>query len=118
MAFTAIEQTPGLSAAQRRRAAEAGPPDVLVRTSYESLLRSAGFSEVTVDDLTAEYRDTLSRWATAHEANADGVAAAMGPADAAERLANRYRTMAAVDDGLLRRSLYVATRPSPRRGGS
>ena len=51
MALTAIEPAAGLTPAERRHAADP-PPNVLVRTSYPSLLDSAGFAGVTADDVT------------------------------------------------------------------
>jgi hypothetical protein len=60
-AFTAIFPAAGLNAADARRAIEAGPPNCGLRTSYPSLLRSAGFVEIDERDLTADYLATASR---------------------------------------------------------
>ena len=60
-AFTAIFPAAGLTAAEARRAIEAGPPNCGLRTSYPSLLRSAGFVDVEERDLTADYLATASR---------------------------------------------------------
>jgi ubiquinone/menaquinone biosynthesis C-methylase UbiE len=60
-AFTAIFPASGLTAAEAQRAIEAGPPNCGLRTSYPSLLRSAGFVEIDERDLTADYLATASR---------------------------------------------------------
>ena len=60
-AFTAIFPAPGLNAADARRAIEAGPPNCGLRTSYPSLLRSAGFVDIGERDLTADYFATAAR---------------------------------------------------------
>lgn len=110
MAFAAIEAAADLSPAQRRHVAEAGPPEVLVRTSYHSLLRSAGFVDIVSIDVTDAYRATLEAWSTETERRRDAVVAVMGEDDFAERQSRRAGAMAAVDSGVLHRSLYVARR--------
>ena len=114
MAFTAIVQTPGLTATGRRRAAEAGPAEVIVRTSYPSMLRSAGFVDVVGDDVTADYRATVARWFEATERRRDDVVAATGAAELDERQTRRSAAMAAIDDGVLQRWVYVARRRGRR----
>jgi hypothetical protein len=112
MAFTAIVQAPGLGPAGRKLAADAGPAEVLVRTSYPSLLRTAGFVDVVADDVTADYRATLERWFVATEQRRDDVVAAVGDDDVDDRQARRTAAMAAVDDGVLTRWRFVAHRPT------
>ena len=120
MAFAAIEASADLLPAQRRQVVEAGPPDVLLRTSYHSLLRSAGFVDIVSTDVTSAYRATLEAWSTETERRRDEVVAVMGEDDLAERQSRRAGAMAAVDSGILHRSLYVARRrgtadsPHPR----
>jgi hypothetical protein len=119
MVFTAITPGPDLTSAQRRRAAAAGPAHVLVRTSYSSLLGSAGFVDVVGEDVTAAYRSTLGRWIDETERRRDDVLAALaeaGEEQYEERQSHRRAAMAAIDAGVLQRWVYVARRPSPRRG--
>jgi MPBQ/MSBQ methyltransferase len=71
-AFTVIFPPSGLSAAESRRAIEAGPPNCGLRTSYPSLLRSAGFGEIEERDLTADYLATASRKLQVAEQSAGG----------------------------------------------
>ena len=110
MAFTAIEPTPGLAPSERRHVADVGPSAVLVRTSYRSLLGSAGFTDVVAEDVTAGYRSTLAAWFRETERRADAVVAVVGRDEFEERQQRRRNALAGVDAGVLRRWLYVARR--------
>jgi hypothetical protein len=114
MAFTAIEPTAGLTPAQRRRVADVGPPDVLLRTSHPSLLHSAGFAAVTSDDVTSAYRSVLAAWLGETARRADEVIALVGVNEFEQRQQRRINALAAVDAGLLRRRMYVARRARGR----
>lgn len=81
-----------------------------VRTSYPSLLATSGFRDVEVVDLTSEYLATVRRWVAAREAHVDELAELLGGDDVRERIANGRATAAAIADGLLVRTQYVATR--------
>ena len=109
-AFTVIFPTPGLTAADTRRAIEAGPPNCGLRTSYPSLLGSAGFVEIEEHDLTAAYIATLVRKQEVAEQFADGMIRMLGHQEYDEMQAERKLAVAATRDGLLRRSLFVARR--------
>jgi cyclopropane fatty-acyl-phospholipid synthase-like methyltransferase len=113
-AFSVIFPSPGLPAAGARQAIEAGPPHCALRTSYPSLLRSAGFVEIEEHDLTPEYLATAVRKLDVAERFADDLIGMLGRRDYDEMQAERRVTVAAVADGLLRRSRFVARRP--RRG--
>jgi cyclopropane fatty-acyl-phospholipid synthase-like methyltransferase len=112
-AFTAIFPASGLTAADRRRAIEAGPPNCSVRTSYPSLLRSAGFMDVDERDLTADYLATASRKLEVAERFAEAMIEMLGGRAYEEMQAERRLAISAIEAGLLRRSLFVARR-SPR----
>jgi len=113
MAFTAIEPAFGLTPAERRKIAAVGPPDVLVRTSYPSLLDSAGFVDVVAEDVTAAYRSTLAAWLGETQRRSGAVVAVVGSEEFEGRQQRRINALAAVDAGVLQRWLYVARR---RRG--
>lgn len=113
-AFSVIFPSPGLSAARARQAIEAGPPHCGLRTSYPSLLLSAGFVEIDERDLTPEYLATAARRLEVTEQFADDLVRMLGRRDYDEMHAERRITVAAVADGLLRRSLFVAQRPRRR----
>jgi hypothetical protein len=110
LAFHTIELPPGLSTSKRRRAISIGPPAVTVRTTYPGLLRSAGFVEIDEVDLTAEYLATQRRWLAATLRHDDALRAALGDDAVREGIERRRRTIDAIEEGLLLRTLYTATR--------
>ncbi len=83
---------------------------VAVRTSYESMLGTAGFDDVAAVDLTGEYRATLQRWIDATDRREAELREVMGDDLFDERRANRRQTLTAIDDGLLSRFQYTARR--------
>ena len=110
MIFTTIEAAPGLSPIERRRVARAGPSAVLTRTSYTSLLTTAGFTGIDHRDTTAEYRKTQHAWTEAMRDRSSAIGAAMGQQAFEQRLTDRTAALAAIDDGILRRAQYAAIR--------
>lgn len=111
MAFVTIHPVPGLDADRRRRAIEAGPPAVDGPDDMGAVVGELGFRDVEVVDLTGAFRDTQRAWIAAWEANAGHLGGLFGVDTFAERLEERRRTLAAIDDGLLQRTLVAATRP-------
>ncbi len=79
------------------------------------MLRTAGFVDVEVVDLTEEYGATQRRWIDAHGRHEIGMRAALGDEVFDERLAMRRRTMQLISDGLLSRFRYVGRRPTRSR---
>lgn len=108
--FTAISAAPGLSRAARRRAALAGPPASIVRTSYPSLLRSAGFVGIDERDVTPEYLAVARGKRDAFERLAVELTDVLGEQEFAELQVKRRLAIAAIEDGLLRRALFMAHR--------
>jgi len=117
LAFHTIEVPPGLSAAKRRRASLIGPPGVAVRTTYPSLLRSAGFIEIDEVDVTTEYLATHRRWLAATLRHEEGLRSVLGDDGVHEGIERRRRTVDAIEGGLLSRTLYSATRSHRLRHG-
>jgi hypothetical protein len=110
MGYTSIFEAPGLPAAARRRARAAGPRAVAMRSSHASLLRSAGFGDVTEVDVTAEFRATAAAWLAESEAHAGELAPLEPPGAFEQRLSDRRAMLGAIDAGLLRRALVLARR--------
>jgi cyclopropane fatty-acyl-phospholipid synthase-like methyltransferase len=109
MAFYSIFVTPGLSGADRRRTIRVGPPAVATRSDYHRLLRSAGFAEHHEADVTAAYLRTAREWLRRQQEFAAELGALEPPGAFAGRLARRHAAVAAIEAGLLRRSLFIAT---------
>jgi hypothetical protein len=108
-AFSVIHLAPDLSAEERERAVEIGPAAVSTRSpSYRHLLRSAGFVEVEQTDVTAEYRTVQRRWLDHARSMEEELAAVEAPGAFAERIEEQLATRTALDEDLLRRSLFVA----------
>ena len=57
-AFFTIHPAAGLTRAQRRRASRDGPVAVATARPHRELLESAGFTQVTESDCTAEFAAT------------------------------------------------------------
>ncbi len=88
-----------------------------MRTSYPSLLRSAGFSEIGSDDRTDEYRTAQAGWIEEMSRREPAIRPIMGDDAFDEQLRDRRRALAAIDEGLLVRVMYWASRPSPESPG-
>lgn len=110
LAFTTIFAAPGLTAPQRRRAHRAGPIYVAARHPYPELVERAGFTRLTEVDLTEDYERTQADWYEALEQRADELRRLTSDTEYASNQADRRRTLVAIHDGLLRRSLFTAVR--------
>jgi cyclopropane fatty-acyl-phospholipid synthase-like methyltransferase len=111
LAFTTIHVADGLDGPRHRRAVRAGPFQVAARRTYPELVAQAGFREVVVVDVTSDYARTQRAWLEANEARGAEVRRVISDRDFAEAQADRRLALAAIEDGLLRRSLITATRP-------
>jgi len=108
MAFLTIEPTANLSATQLERAIKNGPPEVAVETPHERMLASAGFTDIEVVDVTAEFSRTQQAWIDAWRAHEPELLALLGADVLNERKTGRQAMRSAIDEALLRRTLYVA----------
>jgi len=123
-AFSVIFPVPGLSPGERRRVRQAGPPAVAVRTSYQSMLRSAGFVGIDEHDLTATWLATARRAQRVWDERAAELIAGLGAEEFDDSQTKRSRSIAATEAGLLRRAIFVArrapdsTRSAGRRAAS
>ena len=109
MVFTVIDVAPNLLGELRRRAIEAGPEFVECDTPYPDLLSSTGWRLRDCRDLTAGYGASLRRQLKADTARLPALAEVLGSAATDERLTDWRGKLAALDEGLLRRTLYCAT---------
>ncbi|HVE18779.1 MAG TPA: hypothetical protein VNB52_06830 [Ilumatobacteraceae bacterium] len=75
------------------------------------LLRRAGFVDVTEVDGTEEFRAVATEWIDQWDGHRDALTAVYGEPEFESRQHDRRMQLRAVEDGLLRRSLFVASRP-------
>ncbi len=108
MAFHVIFVASGLSEEDTARADRAGPPYVAAAGSYADLFASAGFGEIDELDLTDEYRVTAEAWLRGSTRAARQLEEIFGVEEFRQRQQEREATLAAIEGGLLRRSLFVA----------
>ena len=109
IAYTTIFVAPDLTPAQRRRAQRSGPRAVASRSDQRQLLLSAGYVDVEMTDLSAEFATTARAWLEEWEANMDELTAFESPEAIAQRQRERRVQQRATDDGLLRRGLFSAS---------
>jgi cyclopropane fatty-acyl-phospholipid synthase-like methyltransferase len=110
LAFTTIHIADDLDARRHRRAVRAGPFKVATRRPYPELVAQADFHDVVVTDVTTEYARTQRAWLEANESRAAEVRRILSDRDFAMAQADRRYALAAIEDGLLHRSLITATR--------
>ena len=112
IAYTTIFVTPGLDPMRRRRAQRSGPRAVASRSDQRQLLVSAGFIDIDVVDLTAEWATTARGWIDGWLSNEAELSALESTGAFAQRQRERRAQLRAIEDGLLRRALFSATRPA------
>ncbi len=110
-AFLVIAPAAGLSPAQLAAAIEAGPEYVSVEPDYLTLLERAGFTGIGVDDITTEYEETASAWIREWDRERAAITRIVGPEDFRDRVVRRRNAVAAIEAGLLVRSLITARVP-------
>ena len=111
MAFLTIEPAAALSPSRLERAIEHGPPEVAVEVSHEQMLAAAGFTEIEAVDVSVEFSRTQQAWIDTWHTHEDALLRALGPEVLNERTADRRAMRGAIDEDLLRRTLYSARTP-------
>ncbi len=81
------------------------------RSPFE-MLESSGFIDVHETDVTKEYKATAQGWLEGRQRRYDGLKQAMGEATLRDKIEEGERILGSIKDGLLRRSLLTARRPS------
>ncbi len=107
-AFLVIAPAPDLSPARLTAALDAGPDHVAVEPDYVTLLARAGFGGIAVTDVTAEYAETATAWIREWDRESVAITRIVGPEDFRERLVRRRNAVAAIEAGLLVRTLITA----------
>jgi hypothetical protein len=86
--------------------ASVDPPD--------ELLRRAGFDDVIELDATDEFRSVAKAWIDQWDEHRGALIEVYGQSEFENRQADRRLQLRAVEDGLLRRSLFIGSGPADR----
>jgi hypothetical protein len=111
MAFLTIEPDADLSPDQLERAITNGPPEVAVDAPHEQMLGAAGFTEIEAIDVTAAFSRTQQAWVDTWRTHEGELANLLGKGVLNERKRERQAMRSAIDEGLLRRILYISRAP-------
>ena len=110
VAYYNIFVPPGLPKHLHRRALRAGSTAVGSRgISQMDLLRRAGFTSIRETDFSAEFLATARAWFESRQNRESELRASLGDSWFEERQADSREMIPAIEEGLLRRSLFVAT---------
>ncbi len=109
MVFTVISVVPGLSAADYATAVTAGPPCVEADMAYQDMLGLSGWDIADHRDITGLYNRTLRRVYEQETSHRDALRELIGATALADKLGRRQRALNAVEGGLIRRDMFVAT---------
>jgi SAM-dependent methyltransferase len=107
MMFYVIAPSRGLSSREHDEACEAGPPFVSVAADYVDMLALSGWTILQKADLTIEYLGTLRRMVNGLEKQISVLKPAFGPDEFNFQLRLRKRQIAAIENGLLEREMYL-----------
>ena len=110
MAGYVIHTASGLGPAGEQRATELGPSDVTASESPEGLARQAALTVLACEDVTESFRLTCDALLRARERLADQLRAEEGDDFYEEEHRKKKSMLLGIDEGLLRRSLIVASR--------
>jgi hypothetical protein len=111
MAFLTIEPAARLSGTRLQRAIDNGPPEVAVEAPHEQMLASVGFTDIEAVDATVEFSRTQQSWVDMWRAHEQELLDLLGADVVNERKTERQAMRSALDEGLLRRTLYIARGP-------
>ena len=109
MVFTVIWITPGLSRDDHKRALEGAPEFGESETDYPTLLGQTGWRVNERLDVTEGYAASIHRFMRADGEFKDQLEALVGTTKFADRQAGWRSELRAVEEGFLRRDLFVAT---------
>jgi hypothetical protein len=109
MVFTVILLAANLSPKERRQTMEVAPEFVESESDYLTMLAQTGWTVIDHQDLTSAHAASCRRLVKAEQEHEDGVVAIIGASEYEYRQARWASKIPALDAGLLRRELFVAT---------
>lgn len=111
MAFYTIFAREDLSKEEYQRVAQVDPPAAISSHSQQELLPAAGFVDITETDVSDEYLRVARALVEARQRHAADLRRSEGEAAFAQSQESDRAKVAAIEAGLLHRSLFVARRP-------
>ncbi|MEE2790180.1 MAG: hypothetical protein VX453_00940 [Acidobacteriota bacterium] len=105
-----IQVPAGVTEAQERRAAELGPSEVVAPSSFEALTQAAGLTIVLTADVTEAFRSTCAALAAARRDLENELRIDEGDDFYEEERRKKNSMLQGIDEGILRRSLVVASK--------
>jgi ubiquinone/menaquinone biosynthesis C-methylase UbiE len=108
MVFTVISIAPGLSREDHKRAVECGPEFIISETDYPTLLGQTNWTVLDCQDITMDYAASCRRNLQADEERKEALRTLIGTSAFDQRQVGWRSKITALDDGLLRRELFVA----------
>ena len=110
MVFTTLLFGGCLSSEERARVTSVSSATSLVTSAEQTqIVEEAGWNLIEKVDMTYDYAETACRDLHAYESRADRLSEALGASEFATRLRTKREYVPAVEEGLLRRELFVAT---------
>ena len=108
MVFSVISVASNLAPAAYVRAVTNGPEFVEAEADYPTLLGETGWTMLERHDLTQPYAASCRRQLSADAAHRDALTTLLSAAAFAERQASWQAKLACLEEGLLRRELFVS----------
>jgi hypothetical protein len=87
---------------------DCGPPVIETTIGYPEMLREAGWKITLQTDLTADFGTSVRRQVDEEEAHEAELQGLFGDAEFTDKLARRRRSLAAIEQGLIRREMFGA----------
>lgn len=110
MVFTTLLLGADLSSAERAQATSVTTAPCLVTSAEQMhIVDKAGWNLIEQVDMTHGYAETARRDLRAYETRAHRVGKVLGASELATRLRSKRDYIPAIEDGLLRRELFVAS---------
>ncbi len=108
MAFTVISLAANLSLSERENSLEWAPEFVESETDYLDMLAQTGWSVIDHQDVSDAYAASCHRQVKAMREKKDDVITIIGASDYDYRLTRFASKVSALDDGRLRRDIFIA----------
>ncbi len=110
LAYLTIVLASGLSKSQHRVGTRLGPRAVAATAPDRSLMERAGFEDIDVADVTAEFLDVARLWQREYDRHADDLKRIIGEDELEDRQSDRAGLTRGIEEHLLQRVLVSGRR--------